>query len=104
MLIYEVNLAVDPGAAPGYAVWLRGHIPEVLASDGFLSAAWLDVEAEPGDPCVRWCVQYHVRDRTALDAYFAGPAQRLRADGQEKFGGGFEAARRVLTLREELGG
>ncbi len=112
MLLYEVNLAVEADAAPAYAAWLEGHMPAVLACDGFLSAEWFDVDPDdtpapgssPGQALrVRWCVQYRVRDRAALDAYFAGPAARLRADGLQRFGGRFEATRRVLVPRGTSG-
>ena len=104
MVVYEVNLAVDADAAEAYAAWLGPHLREVLACDGFVSAAWLDVEDDgEADGRVRWCVQYRVRDRAALAAYLAGPAARLRADGQARFGGRFTATRRILGVREEVG-
>lgn len=103
MVIYEVNLAVEPDAAEAYAAWLGPHIQEVLLCDGFLSAEWLRVEPDVADDAgeggpVRWCIQYRLRDRAALDAYLAGPAARLRADGVARFGGRFTATRRVLSL------
>jgi len=76
----------------------------VLACDGFLSAEWFAVEPDADDAGtdrpIRWCVQYRLRDRAALDAYFAGPAARLRADGVARFGGRFTASRRVLSLAQ----
>jgi hypothetical protein len=96
-VVYEVNLAVDAGAAEAYAEWLGPHIAEVLVCDGFLSAEWFDVEPAGGDDRVHWCVQYRVTDRAALDAYLAGPAGALRADGQARFSGRFTATRRVLV-------
>lgn len=99
MLIYEVNLAVDAGIADAYAAWLGPHIGEVLAVPGFVSAEWWAVDSASEDR-VRWCVQYRVRDRTALDAYLDHHAARLRGDGLARFSGRFEASRRVLTLRE----
>ena len=35
MVIYEVNLYVDDDAAEEMAVWLKNHIREMLAFDGF---------------------------------------------------------------------
>ncbi len=104
MIVYEVNLAVDADAAEAYAAWLGPHIREVLACDGFVSAEWFDVDADgDADGRVRWCVQYRVESAAALDAYLAGPAARLRAEGAEKFGGRFAASRRVLAVREAAG-
>ena len=102
MVIYEVNLAVDAEVADAYAAWLAPHIDEVLAVPGFVSAAWWAVEPEvarPPDARRQWCVQYRVESREALQVYFDEHAARLRGDGLDRFGGRFEAARRVLVPR-----
>ena len=105
MVVYEVNLAVDAEAAEAYAAWLGPHIAELLALDGFLGATWFEVEPEEGaDGRVRWCVQYRLHDREALRRYLHRHAARFRAEGLERFGGRFEARRRVLVLRETAGG
>ncbi|MDX1420132.1 MAG: DUF4286 family protein, partial [Rubricoccaceae bacterium] len=69
-----------------------------LALDGFLGADWFEVEpeADTRDGRVRWCVQYRLRDRAALQDYFDRHAARLRGDGLTRFEGRFEATRRVL--------
>ena len=96
MIIYEVNLLVDGEIAEAYAAWLGPHIGELLALDGFLSADWFEVETETSDGRMHWCVQYRVRDRASLQAYFADHAERLRGDGLSHFDGHFSATRRVL--------
>ena len=48
MIIYEVNLTVDPEIADEYAVWLRPHIVHILELDGFLGAEWRRIAR-------RWC-------------------------------------------------
>ena len=85
-----MNLAVDPSATSGqaadiadaYSAWLGPHVGEVLAVTGFVSAEWWAVEADPaappGDGRVRWCVQYRVESRAALQAYVDRYAARLR--------------------------
>jgi len=106
-LIYEVSVAVDADVADAYRAWLDDHIPDVLAAGGFSDAtvyAVTDAPADPGRPGQaprrHLVVQYHVPDRTALDAYLAGPAAALRADAEHRFGGRFEARRRVLERDE----
>jgi hypothetical protein len=101
-LVYEVELAVDPEVAEEFAFWLAGHIRDVLECEGFVRAEWLDVDAGVGEP-VRWRVRYTLHDREALDAYLAGPSGALRADGEGRFGGRFQATRRVMTVREVMG-
>jgi quinol monooxygenase YgiN len=97
MLLYEVELAVESGIAEAFRAWLPGHVAELLALPGFLSAEILDVE-EPSPPAgeVALCVRYRLRDRAALDAYLRDHAVRLRGDGQARFGGRFRASRRLL--------
>ena len=104
-VVYEVNLAVDREIAGAYAAWLGPHIEDVLALDGFTGAEWWEVEPPntpeaSGDGRVRWCVQYRLRDRAALQVYLDRHAARLRGDGLARFAGRFEATRRVLTPRE----
>ena len=36
MIIYEVNLTIDPDSAEEYATWLQPHIAHILEIDGFL--------------------------------------------------------------------
>lgn len=96
MTIYEVNLHVDAAAASAYAAWLRPHIEEMLAIDGFEAATWYAVE-DAGDDRVHWCIHYELADRAALQAYVDGPAEAMRNDGLERFDGQFTADRRILT-------
>lgn len=105
MIIYEVNLTVDHDIADEYAAWLGEHIREMLALPGFESAAWLsdvDYHEEDGaDP--RWTIQYRLGSHDDLTRYFETHAERMRADGLERFGDGFKATRRILRVREEFG-
>lgn len=103
MLVYEVNLSVDADLAPAFMAWLPGHVAELLALPGFLSAEVLRVEEpapEGGETAL--CVQYRLRDRDALEAYLRDHAARLRAEGLARFGGGFRASRRVLTTMDAV--
>ena len=106
MIVYEVNLTVKRDAADEVAAWLPGHIREMLALPGFESAEWfedVDYDAEEGaDP--RWTVHYRLRTHDDLVRYFEEDAERMRADGLERFGGSFEATRRVLRSRTAVEG
>ncbi len=107
MLIYEVNLTVDGDAAPRYSPWLREHIREILNLDGFEAAVWYDrsedgdtvpEDDEPTDPRT-WTIQYQVRDRAALQAYFDEHAEEMRREGTEKFGDHVESRRRIFEQK-----
>ena len=100
MVIYEVNVAVDAEVADAYAAWLAPHIDEVLAVPGFVSAEWWAVEPDgAARQRAEWCVRYRVESRDALQAYFDEHAERLRGDGLARFGGRFQATRRILVPR-----
>jgi len=97
VIVYEVNLAIDASAADAYGAWLAEHVGEMLALPGFERAEWFEaVTPDPPDGRQRWVVQYRLASEAALDAYLRDHAPRMRADGLARFGGRFEASRRVL--------
>jgi hypothetical protein len=107
MLLYEVNLTVDGDVAPRYSSWLREHIREMLDLDGFEAAVWYassddgDTAPDPDEPTGdrTWTVQYQVRDRDALQAYFDEHAEDMRRDGAQQFGEYVDAERRILEQK-----
>lgn len=107
MLIYEVNLTVDGDAASRYSSWLREHIREMLELDGFEAAVWYactddgDTVPEPDEPTGtrKWTVQYQVRDRDALQAYFDEHAEQMREKGAQQFSDYVTADRRILEQK-----
>lgn len=107
MLLYEVNLTVDGEVAPRYSSWLREHIREMLALDGFEAAVWYarnddgDSVPDPDEPTGSraWTVQYQVRDRAALQAYFDEHADEMREQGAQQFGDHVTTDRRVLEQK-----
>ena len=107
MLIYEVNLTVDGDAASRYSSWLREHIREMIELDGFEAAVWYartddgDTVPEPDEPtgARKWTVQYQVRDRDALQAYFDEHAKEMREKGAQQFSDYVTAERRILEQK-----
>ncbi len=99
MIAYEVYLMVDDALRGDYLAWLRAHIGEMLAFEGFVDATLAEV-TEPAPPPGRFalCVRYRVRDAASLQAYFDRHAPRMRAEGIARFGDGFSARRRILQL------
>lgn len=104
MVIYEVNLIVKRDIAAEVAAWLPGHIREILALPGFEAAEWLSDEdfheEEGADP--RWTIHYRLRSHDDFIRYAEQDAERMRADGIERFGKNFEATRRVLRVEERF--
>ena len=98
MVIYEVNIQVDNDAAEEIAVWLKAHVREMLAFDGFEGAVWY--QRDPEDGRQQWTLHYRVDGYDNLQAYFDTHAHRMRQDGLDRFGGRFTADRRILYERE----
>lgn len=96
-VIYEVNIEVDGAAHDEYRAWLHDHVAEILALPGFTGAKVFEVLDPPASAGrVALCVQYTLKHQAALDDYLRDHAPRLRADGMSRFGGRFQATRRVL--------
>lgn len=100
MIVYEVRIVLDPAIAAAYRAWLEAHIREILAIPGFSGAELLAEDDEGGRPV--WTTRYHLDGREALARYLRGHAPRLRAEGVARFGGRFEATRRVSELVREF--
>ncbi len=100
MLIYEVNLYVDNAVAEEMAVWMKDHIREMLAFEGFVGATWYQRDPEEGRQ--RWVVHYQVERWDQVNAYFEHHADAMRQDELARFGGSFSADRRVLMERESF--
>ncbi len=98
MIIYEVNLSVQPEVAKEYQSWLPEHIAHLLALPGFISASVYRRDAElPADQNrTLLTVHYSLKDRASLDAYLNEHAPRMRKAAQDLFGDKCKATRRVL--------
>ena len=95
MVIYEVNLVIQADIQQAYLSWLKAHIPEVLALDGFMGARCYEVETE--GPELALTVHYSVETREHLETYFEVHASKLRGDGLTRFEGKFSAERRIYS-------
>ncbi|MGY0219894.1 DUF4286 family protein [Endozoicomonadaceae bacterium StTr2] len=97
MVIYEVNLAIEPDVLDEYLSWLQEHIQAILKLDGFTTADTYTLEGDDEKHHLR--VQYYLKDRESLQAYFYKHATAFRNDGLQRFEGKFSASRNVLTAR-----
>lgn len=97
MIVYAVELEMPVALRDAYLAWLDGHVHAMLALPGFLEAKILirtDPPPAPGRFSV--AVHYRLRDRAALDGYFAQHAAPMRAAGIARFGDQVHASRQVL--------
>jgi len=101
-VIYQVDLDVEAGLGADFDAWLAGHVEEMLAIAGFVSAEIL-AEDEPDDSGrLQRTVLYRVANRAALEHYFTHDAERMRSKGNALFGKRFSARRRILSSSQEL--
>jgi len=96
MIIYNVTTNIDNSVHKEWLTWIKEHIPLVLATGKFMDAKLTRVLIEEEMGGTTYSVQYRAHSRTALDAYYAEDADRLRADGLKKF------ADKMLAFRTEL--
>lgn len=103
MVIYEVSIAVDHEIAQDYRQWLVEHVQELLALPGFVSAEISEVEAPAAeDGREAFCVHYRLASHADLEEYLEKHAAKMRGRAEERFGGRFAAARRVLVRSHQV--
>ncbi|WP_411766373.1 DUF4286 family protein [Winogradskyella sp. A3E31] len=96
MIIYNVTVNVDDEVHDQWLVWIKEHIPQVLATGKFSDAKLTRVLVEEEMGGVTYSIQYKAHSRKALDDYYKEDAERLRADGLKLF------ADKMLAFRTEL--
>lgn len=95
MIIYEITATVRKDLIESYEKYMRErHIPDLLGT-GFFDRAFF---ARAGED--RYRIQYHARDRQALDEYLKTKAEFLRNDFLEHFPEGVELARENWEILE----
>eukprot|EP00123_Amoebidium_parasiticum_P013458 comp21967_c0_seq1/m.31698 comp21967_c0_seq1/g.31698 ORF comp21967_c0_seq1/g.31698 comp21967_c0_seq1/m.31698 type:complete len:116 (-) comp21967_c0_seq1:426-773(-) len=97
-IVYEVDLEVDADIVDRYLAWLKPHVETVMSYPGFTSATIRTVEGEGANGRKLFCVQYVLSNRQSLQEYFDTHAERMRSDGNSRWGGKFSATRRVMQV------
>jgi hypothetical protein len=96
MIIYNVTINIEDSVHDEWLVWIKEHIPQVLATGKFDKAILTKVLVEEELGSHTYSVQYRSYSREALNAYYREDAERLRTDGMKKF------ANKMLAFRTEL--
>jgi len=94
-IIYNVTINIDKSIHNEWLIWIKEHIPQVLATGKFEKATLTKVLVEE-DEGHTYSVQYKSYSREALDAYYNDDAEKLKAEGMKKF------ADKMLAFRTEL--
>ena len=93
MLLYNVTLIIEDSAAEEWLKWMQEiHIPEVMATDKFVSNRLLKVLDSPNEG-VTYCAQYIAENEANYQDYQTNFAPDLQAKLHVKF------ENRVLTFR-----
>ena len=96
MFIYNVTINIDPSIHDKWLIWIKEHIPKVLATGKFTEAKLTKVLVEEEMGGTTYSIQYRAKSREALDAYYKEDAEKLRTEGLKKF------ADKMLAFRTEL--
>jgi len=94
-IIYNVTINIEESIHKEWLIWIKEHIPKVLATGKFEKATLTKVLVEE-DEGHTYSVQYRSYSRKALDAYYKDDAEKLKAEGMQKF------ADKMLAFRTEL--
>jgi len=101
MIIYNVTTNIDDSAHEAWLLWIKEHIPQVLATGKFEKATLTKVLVEEDMGGHTYSVQYRSYSREALNAYYREDAEGLRADGIKKFADKMVAFRTELEVIDE---
>ncbi|WP_147677165.1 DUF4286 family protein [Algibacter pacificus] len=96
MIIYNVTSNIDESIEAEWLIWIKAHIPKVLATGKFEKATLTKVLVEEEMGGVTYSVQYRSHSREALNAFHREDADKLRIEGMKKF------ADKMLSFRTEL--
>ncbi|MEO6346929.1 MAG: DUF4286 family protein [Aquaticitalea sp.] len=95
MIIYNVTSTVDKSVHDQWLLWIKEHIPQVLATGCFIEAKLTKVVVDE-DQDATYSVQYRAKSREDLERYYSTYADALRAEALKHF------ADKVLSFRTEL--
>ncbi|PWK20791.1 DUF4286 family protein [Xanthomarina spongicola] len=96
MIIYNVTVNIDESIHDEWLLWIKEHIPQVLATGKFEKATLTKVLVEEELGGHTYSVQYRSYSREALEAYYKEDAEKMRIEGLKKF------ADKMLAFRTEL--
>ncbi|MEJ5994769.1 DUF4286 family protein [Pedobacter sp. Du54] len=98
MLLYNVTLIIEESAAEEWLQWMKEvHIPEVMATDRFVSNRLLKVLDSPNEG-VTYCAQYVAENEANYQDYQTNFAPALQAKLLTKFENRFVAFRSLMEF------
>lgn len=102
MIIYNVTVNIEESVEKEWVDWMtKVHIPDVMATNMFLSAKMTKVLVEEQMGGKTYSIQYTCESHTILDEYQTKFAQKLQQEHTQKFQGKFVAFRTLLEVISE---
>lgn len=102
MILYNVTVSLDPDVEAAWVAWVQEeHIPEMMATQKFISAQLVRIKDDLQRPTGNYAVQYKTSSQQLMDAYLKEDASRLRAKTEARFGNKVLAFRTFLELLNE---
>ena len=96
MIIYSVTANIDDSIHEEWLVWIKHHIPKILATGFFIKATFTKVLVEESIEGLTYSIQYLAPSKEALESYYQQYAAHFQAEETKKF------ADKMLAFRTEL--
>ena len=96
MIIYNVTIKVDNVILEDWLVWIKKHMPEVVATGCFESYTFFELLEPKIDEHRTFVVQYLAKTEADYQRYLDDYSITMREDGIKKFGEQFVAFRSIL--------
>ncbi|OYX27617.1 MAG: hypothetical protein B7Z06_03885 [Flavobacteriales bacterium 32-35-8] len=101
MIIYNVTSNIDESIHDEWLIWIKEHIPQVLATGKFEKATLTKVLVDEDMGGVTYSVQYKAFSRESLNAFYKEDSPAFRAEISKKFGDKMLAFRTELEILDE---
>jgi hypothetical protein len=102
MIIYNITSNIDESIHAEWLMWIKEHIPQVLATGQFEKATLTKVLVDEEMGGVTYSVQYKAFSRASLNTYYKDHAPAFRAEISKKFGDKMLAFRTELEILDEF--
>ncbi len=96
MIIYSVTTNIDDSIHDEWLVWIKHHIPKILATGFFIKATFTKVLVEESMGGLTYSIQYLAHSKEALESYYQQYAADFQAEETKKF------SNKMLAFRTEL--
>ena len=101
MIIYNVTANIDESIHEQWLIWIKEHIPKVLATGKFEKATLTKVLVQDDLGGATYSIQYRAKSREDLENFYKQEAPKFRAETMSLFGDKMLAFRTELEIMDE---